>query len=1223
MIIAIAAQEAIMRVGSKLLVKVVRATNLMGKDGQGSSSAYVQVIFDGQRKMTRSIMRDCNPVWDETMEFPITQYTDLATEVLEIEVIDNSKKPSGKKNKSLGRIWLHGSTIAKKGQEQLVYYKLDKKGLFSLVRGELGLIVCYIDEMGDVNAPTQEPDEGYLRRAPPKAVMTAQYHAPIAVEDHPGQVSSAKKLANSEIEAVRIKRTAENEQRGRSTLDVSDMAHKGQTTEQRVFTRHNENGESTLQKEPYASKVMADVRGSREALDERAVLKSTGRKRKTASSNTGRRKVTTNDAVSSELQQNESLSQPSTSHESLTAPPIRRPPIVRFDVPPRQSVLETAENIGDLHTSDSTSIKHDMRTVKSATTEGPSPVAHLPTNVELQASGKEASLEALPHSSCKTPMTTVRTKKFATAASASAIRREVRHTSQLGGQQEPRVHGEADKEMSGSTSTSAFTDCGAEDMQPAVGDPLQRLANDRDVLKNKAEDGLNPNRADAVENAEAHDTVVDATATDLDVEITDDSDSIHRMPYVFVKVVKARSLIAMADQVKPNTYACILLGNQHVKSKVVPNTLYPEYDQIFAFDSDIETSTLEVSLWDHNPPLQDAFLGAVFFNMPDIPKRTTDFPLTEQWYTLESKQGETGTVSGEVLLSVWMGTRNDEAFSDASHSDTGRYNTLTRSKVYLSPKLWYVRVTVIEAQDLQASGTPYRLPEVSVKIQSGFQIVRSRVAKRRSASPFWNEDLMLVGAEPFEDPLHVCVEDHQGPDKFEILGTTEILLDQVEQRVDDRQIASRWFNLQSCTNSSDINFQGRIHLRVCLEGGYHVMDEAAHLMSDMKPSAKQLWKAPIGVFELGILGAQNLLPIKNNGGQGTTDAYCVVKYGPKWVRTRTIVDSLSPRWNEQYTWEVYDACTVLTLCVFDNGDLDDTQQQVNNKHTRMGKVRVRLSTLEVERAYTVSYPLMVLQPGGLKKMGDIEQHEVLLAAAMKIVALRLAGSDPGLRPEVVQYVLDAEAALWSMRRSKANWCRISAMLAGIYTISTWMKDIRQWRSPITTLLVHVLFAILLCYPELILPTIFFYIFLIGLWQARSRSRSPLHIDPRLSQAEGADPDDLDEEFDTQPTSRPVHVIQQRYERLRGIAGRVQMVLGNIAGHGERLHGLLTWRDPRATGVFVFFCFGIAVALYIAPFKAAAFVMGIYFLRHPRFRGPLPSAAANFFERLPAQSDRIL
>lgn len=51
------------------------------------------------------------------------------------------------------------------------------------------------------------------------------------------------------------------------------------------------------------------------------------------------------------------------------------------------------------------------------------------------------------------------------------------------------------------------------------------------------------------------------------------------------------------------------------------------------------------------------------------------------------------------MVAIWWGTQADEAFPDAWHSDTGGHAQF-RSKVYLSPKLWYLRVNVIEAQDI-------------------------------------------------------------------------------------------------------------------------------------------------------------------------------------------------------------------------------------------------------------------------------------------------------------------------------------------------------------------------------------------------------------------------------------------------------------------------------------------------------------------------------------------
>lgn len=48
----------------------------------------------------------------------------------------------------------------------------------------------------------------------------------------------------------------------------------------------------------------------------------------------------------------------------------------------------------------------------------------------------------------------------------------------------------------------------------------------------------------------------------------------------------------------------------------------------------------------------------------------------------------------------------------------------------------------------------------------------------------------------------------------------------------------------------------------------------------------------------------------------------------------------------------------------------------------------------------------------------------------------------------------------------------------------------------------------------------------------------------------------------QLVSFSVQVLKLRYERLRSVAGRIQNALGDLASMGERLHSLLSWRDPR-------------------------------------------------------------
>ena len=102
----------------------------------------------------------------------------------------------------------------------------------------------------------------------------------------------------------------------------------------------------------------------------------------------------------------------------------------------------------------------------------------------------------------------------------------------------------------------------------------------------------------------------------------------------------------------------------------------------------------------------------------------------------------------------------------------------------------------------------------------------------------------------------------------------------IEQRIDERYVASKWFPLDDGGIGGP--YYGRINLRLCLEGGYHVLDEATQVCNDFRQATKQLWKPMVGVLELGILRARGLLPMKTkNEGTSSTDAYCVAKYKKK------------------------------------------------------------------------------------------------------------------------------------------------------------------------------------------------------------------------------------------------------------------------------------------------------------------------------------------------------
>ncbi|CAI9779448.1 unnamed protein product [Fraxinus pennsylvanica] len=747
--------------------------------------------------------------------------------------------------------------------------------------------------------------------------------------------------------------------------------------------------------------------------------------------------------------------------------------------------------------------------------------------------------------------------------------------------------------------------------------------------------------------------------------VTSTYDLVEQMYYLYVRVVKAKDLPTNPLTGNCDPYVEVKLGNYKGKTQHFEKKTNPIWNQVFTFSKEkIHSSVVEVFVRDRAMVAKDDYLGRVVFDMNEVPTRAPpDSPLAPQWYRLVDRQEES-KVRGAVMLAVWMGTQADEAFPEAWHSDAtsvkGEGVFSVRTKVYVSPKLWYLRVNIIEAQEVESQDKS-QPPHVFAKAQVGNQILKTKLCPNRTPNPFWNEDLFFVAAEPFEEQLVLTVE-NKTASKDEVVGGIKLQLHTFERRLDHRPVHSRWFNLEKFSfgvlegdRRKEHKFSTRIHIRACLEGGYHVLDESTMYISDQRPTARELWKQPIGILEVGILSAQGLLPMKKMDGRESTDAYCVAKYGLKWVRTRTIVESFNPKWNEQYTWEVYDPCTVITLGVFDNCHLGRNEKPEND--SRIGKVRIRLSTLETDRIYTHSYPLLVLNKSGVKKMGELQiafrftclslahmiylygrpllpkmhylhpftvnQLDSLRYQAMNIVASRLGRAEPPLRKEVVEYMLDVDSHMWSMRRSKANFFRIVSLFSGLISLSKWLVEVCQWKKPVTTILVHVLFCILICYPELIPPTMFLYMFLIGLWNYRSRPRHPPHMDTKLSWAEAVHPDELDEEFDTFPTSRPQDIIRMRYDRLRSVAGRIQTVIGDMATQGERFHALLSWRDPRATSVFIVICLFAAIFLYITPFKIVTLIAGLYLLRHPRFRSKMPSVPSNYFRRLPARADSML
>ncbi|KAJ4759367.1 C2 calcium/lipid-binding plant phosphoribosyltransferase family protein [Rhynchospora pubera] len=733
-------------------------------------------------------------------------------------------------------------------------------------------------------------------------------------------------------------------------------------------------------------------------------------------------------------------------------------------------------------------------------------------------------------------------------------------------------------------------------------------------------------------------------------------DLVEKMSYLYVRVVKARELPGLGLGGGIDPYVELRLGNYKGTTRHFEKNHSPEWNEVFAFSRErIQASHLEVWLGSKGL-VEEERVAYSRFDLTEIPTRVPpDSPLAPEWYRLVDREGK--RISGELMLAVWHGTQADECFPNAIHAEEthavdARINTLIKGKVYPSPRLWYTRLQVFSAQDIYATNrSPHG--QVFVKARVGNQLLKTKVCRSTTLNYEWNEHLVFVCAEPFEELLEISVEEHIEVNKHKVIGHCHLPLRECARRTShDHIIKPSWYDLKRGEEIKEEKFSAKINLCVIHEGGYHVMAESTHYSSDLRPSSKDLWRQPIGLLELGVLRAEGLAPMRSKDNKGTCDAYCVAKYGDKWCRTRTIIDNLSPRFNEQYTWDVHDHSTVITICVYHNCLIEK-----GAKDLLIGKVRIRLSTLETDRIYTHAYPLISLHHSGVKKMGELHlavrfsstswsnllysyakphlptmhyiqpinlvHQEYLRERAMEIVAHRMSRMEPPLRREVVEEMCDMRSHLWSMRRSRANFYRLITVLSGCFRIVTWINDICCWKNPVTTSLVHILFAMLVAFPNLILPTCFLYMFLICLWNFRFRPRYPPHMNTKISFAETIHHDELAEEFDSFPTSQSPEIVKMRYDRLRSLAGRIQTIVGDFATHGERIHALFTWRDPRATAMFLCWCLCMAIVMYTGPFQLVVLCLGFYMMRHPRLRYRMPSPVMNYFRRLPSKTDCLI
>ncbi|KAJ6400550.1 hypothetical protein OIU84_016073 [Salix udensis] len=128
----------------KLGVEVVGAHDLMPKDGHGSANTFVELHFDHQKSRTAIKDKDLSPIWNESFYFNISDPNNLSKLSLEANVYHQNRENNSKS--LLGKVRLTGTSFVPYSDAVVLHYPLEKQGILSRVKGELGLKVFVTDD---------------------------------------------------------------------------------------------------------------------------------------------------------------------------------------------------------------------------------------------------------------------------------------------------------------------------------------------------------------------------------------------------------------------------------------------------------------------------------------------------------------------------------------------------------------------------------------------------------------------------------------------------------------------------------------------------------------------------------------------------------------------------------------------------------------------------------------------------------------------------------------------------------------------------------------------------------------------------------------------------------------------------------------------------------------------------------------------------------------------
>nr|KYP73524.1 hypothetical protein KK1_006151 [Cajanus cajan] len=145
----------------------------------------------------------------------------------------------------------------------------------------------------------------------------------------------------------------------------------------------------------------------------------------------------------------------------------------------------------------------------------------------------------------------------------------------------------------------------------------------------------------------------------------------------------------------------------------------------------------------------------------------------------------------------------------------------TLSRIYLMPRIFCLRVNLIQALDLLHEDST-QISQIFIQATLGNLTFTSKLAKNHNGNPKCYEDMLIDMLEPFNQLLNLNMKKGM-LGSYKNLGTCVFPVKNGDKRVDESLPSTKIIDVKQ-----NEGFAGRHDLRLSLDGEYHVFDEDPH-----------------------------------------------------------------------------------------------------------------------------------------------------------------------------------------------------------------------------------------------------------------------------------------------------------------------------------------------------------------------------------------------------------